>query len=41
MRGRMRSGIAFVITLAVFGAFFLFLDVLLFGAQGLSFLFRG
>ncbi len=37
----MKSGIAFIIALAVFGAFFLIIDILLLRAQGLSFLFRG
>ncbi len=37
----LKSGIVFIVSLAVFGAVFLLLDVLLFGAQGLTFIFRG
>lgn len=41
MREAMGRASAFIIAFVVFGAFFLGIDILLFGAQGLSFIFRG
>ena len=41
VRKAMGRATAFIIAFVVFGAFFLGVDILLFGAQGLSFLFRG
>jgi hypothetical protein len=37
----MKNIAAYIIALAAFGAFFLLMDMFLFNAQGLSFLYRG
>ena len=37
----MKNIAAYIIALATFGAFFLLMDIFLFNAQGLSFLYRG
>lgn len=37
----MKNITAYIIALAAFGAFFLLMDIFLFNAQGLSFLYRG
>jgi hypothetical protein len=37
----MKNIAAYIIALAAFGTFFLLMDIFLFNAQGLSFLYRG